>query len=104
MGEEVSLSVWRADAPIVQSLTAATVWPTLTRHQRALVASCRETVDPAAADFYGRYRVVLDRLAGQPARTLASLRAKGVLDDRGNLTADGIYTALWHRLGREAGA
>lgn len=100
-GEWVRLSEWKTDPPIVQVFTAFHLWPRLTRKQRQLVASCREEVN-SAAQWPDRYKVVIDKLTGQPAATLRSLQAKGVVDERGCLTIPGIYTALWNQLDADA--
>lgn len=94
-GEWVKLGEYEFASPLVQSLTAVSIWPQLTRKQRELVASCRVEIDPKAK-FPNRHKVVVDKLVGQPARTLKSLEAKGVVDERGVLTVPGIYTALWN--------
>ncbi len=99
-GTWVRLSDWKADPPIVQSLTSVHIWPTLTPKQRTLVASCRETVDETLP-WPDRYKVIVDRLKGESPRTLRSLESKGVVDERGVLTIPGIYTALWNRLDDE---
>lgn len=95
--ETVKLSEWKADSPLVMSLTAVTVWPTLTAKQRNLVASCRIEVD-GKAKFPDRYKVDIDRLKGESPRTLKSLETKGVVDDTGRLTVTGIYTALFNQV------
>ena len=95
--EWVKLSEYKFASPLVQSLTAVTVWPTLTAKQRRLVASCRVTVDPKAV-FPDRHKVVIDQLVDEDPRTLRSLEAKDVVDERGVLTVVGIYTALWNQL------
>jgi hypothetical protein len=95
--EWVRLSDYVFASPLIQSLTAVTVWPRLTPKQRELVASCRVEVDPKAF-FPNRYKVIVDKLVGQPLRTRVSLEAKDVVDERGVLTIDGIYTALWNQL------
>lgn len=96
-GEWVKLGEYEFASPIVQALTAITMWPRLTRKQRELVASCRVEINPKAK-FPGRHKVIVDRLVDQPARTLKSLESKGIVDERGVLTIDGIYTALWNGL------
>jgi hypothetical protein len=98
--QRVDPATWTADAPIIQALTAATIWPTLSRTQRELVAACRKTVDPNA-EYPKKYRVGVDALEGAPKATLRSLRRKGVVDERGWLTVVGIYTALWNFLERD---
>ncbi|OBG32388.1 hypothetical protein [Mycolicibacter heraklionensis] len=98
--EWVSLKGWVADPPFVQSLIAVTVWPKLTKRQRVLVASCRDTIDPEA-EFPAKYRIAVDRLADAPSKTLTSLQLKGVVDEFGRLTVPGIYTALWNQLERD---
>lgn len=100
MGTWFNLDRWKADSPIVQSLTAVSIWPTLTAHQRVIVAGCRETVDPDAEGI-AKYRVLIDGLVSESGRTLASLAAKGVVDERGCLTDVGVYTALWNQLDRD---
>lgn len=92
----VNVTEWKADSPLVMSLTAVTVWPTLTQKQRNLVAACRVEVD-AKAKFPDRHKVDIDRLKGESPRTLKSLEAKGVVDATGRLTVPGIYTALFNQ-------
>lgn len=96
----VKLAEYKFAPPFAQSLTAVTIWPTLTRKQRELVASCRVEVDPNAI-FPNRHKVILDHLVNEPRATLRSLQAKGVVDERGVLTVPGIYTALWNQLDRD---
>lgn len=96
----VKLDEYEFAAPFVQSLTAVTIWPTLTRKQRELVAACRVEVDPNAV-FPNRHKAILDHLVNEPKATLRSLQAKGVVDERGVLTVPGIYTALWNQLDRD---
>lgn len=95
--EWVDLATWKADAPIVQALTAATVWPTLTERQRELVASCRSVVNPRAK-WPRNYSIEINRLKTLPMASRKSLERKGVVDEFGRLTVPGIYTALWNQL------
>lgn len=96
-GRSILLSEWVPDSAITQALTASMLWPKLTPAQRKLVASCRVEVDPKA-EWPNRDKVIVDKLTGLSARTLKSLEAKGIVDERGVLTINGIYTALWHQL------
>lgn len=97
--EWVRLDEWKPDSAIVQSLTAVSIWPMLTPKQRELVAACR-TVNNPKAEWQNKYKIQLDgvKAAGASKATLASLEAKGIVDERGMLTIPGIYTALWNQL------
>lgn len=86
---------------IVQVLTAVTLWPQLTPTQRGILTGClrkRTAAEPYTGPCAPESRVaqyIVDpRLPELPARTLASLQRKGIADDRGLLTLDGVYTAL----------
>lgn len=98
-GEWVRLADWKADPPITQALIAASVWASLTPRQRELVAACRIINDPNA-EWPDKYKVQLDGIKAAP-KTMKSLEAKQVIDEHGNLTIPGIYTALWNHLERD---
>ncbi len=73
--------------PIVQCLTGLDVWAKLTTRQRELVAGCWDDETK---------RVTVDKLTDANPRTIASLRSKDVVDERGWLTEIGVYTAKWN--------
>lgn len=80
-------------APLVQILNGHEVWRKCTPKQRELLRGLRVEINADRKLTNERYAV--RNVIEAPPRTLASLAAKGVCDDRGHITLLGAYGALW---------
>ena len=82
-----------ADGLLVQILIAYDIWPKLTPKQRDVLTRQRKVRNPEAKVPSDRF-LVIGEVKAAP-RTMASLKRKGVVDDRGHLTLSGAYTVLY---------
>lgn len=77
-----------ADGLLVQILIAYDIWPKLTPKQRDVLTRQRKVRNPEAKVPSDRF-LVIGEVKAAP-RTMASLKRKGVVDDRGE--ASGYYS------------
>lgn len=84
------------DPLLLQIITGQTLWSQLTGPQRRLLETRLSIVNAEAARRTDRYAVSAQPLDGA-ARTVESLRRKGVLDDTNRITWAGAYVLLWGR-------